>query len=61
MVCESFVCEWLPERFPVYGKYGGAGMTSIIVVVCGFIMLVGLAEMVLVVVGTILKSLLDQD
>ena len=36
-------------------------MTSIIVAVCGFIMLVGLAEMVLVVVGTILKSLLDQE
>lgn len=36
-------------------------MSSIIVGICGFIMLVGLAEMVLVVVGTILKSLLDQE
>lgn len=36
-------------------------MSSIIVAVCGFIMLVGLAEMILVVAGTILKSLLDQD
>ena len=36
-------------------------MNSIVVAVCGFIMLVGLAEMILVVVGAILKSLLDQE